>query len=39
MNHQFYYGVETLEAGVADQGPNLLVGSYKHQKVQEKARK
>jgi hypothetical protein len=39
MNHQFYYGLETLEAGVADQGPNLLVGSYKHQKVQEKARK
>src|ERR1035438_1524819 len=22
MNHQFYYGAETLEAAVADQGPN-----------------
>jgi hypothetical protein len=39
MNHQFYQGAETLEASVAEQGPNLLVGSFKHTKVQEKPRK
>lgn len=39
MNHQFYYGAETLEAGIAEQGPNLLIGSYKHQKAHEKPRK
>jgi hypothetical protein len=39
MNHQFYYGIETLETGIAEQGPNLLIGSFKHQKVQEKAKK
>jgi hypothetical protein len=38
-NHQFYQGVETLEAAAAEQGPNLLIGSFKHQKVQEKGRK
>ena len=39
MNHQFYQGAETLEASVAEQGPNLLIGSFKHTKVQEKTRK
>jgi hypothetical protein len=39
LNHQFFQGTETLEAGVADQGPNLLVGSFRHTKVQEKPRK
>jgi hypothetical protein len=39
MNHQFYYGVETLDTGVAEQGPNLLIGSYRHQKAHESARK
>jgi len=39
MNHQFYYGSETLEAGVAEQGPNLLIGSYRHAKAQEKTKK
>ncbi len=39
MNHQFYHGVETLEASVAEQGPNLLIGSFKHTKAQEKTRK
>jgi predicted ester cyclase len=39
MDQQFYYGIETLESGIADQGPNLLVGSFKHSKVVEKARK
>lgn len=39
MRHQFYYGAETLEAGIAEQGPNLLIGSYKHHKAQEMGRK
>lgn len=39
MNHQFYYGPETLESGIAELGPNLLIGSYKHSKALEKARK
>ncbi len=38
LDHQFYYGIDTLEAGVAEQGPNLLVGSFKHQRAQERAR-
>jgi hypothetical protein len=36
--HEFYWGAETLEAGVAAQGPNLLIGSFRHAKVQDKAR-
>jgi hypothetical protein len=39
MNHQFYQGADTLEATIPDQGPNLLVGAFKHTKMQEKARK
>ncbi|GLH74740.1 hypothetical protein GETHLI_32420 [Geothrix limicola] len=39
FNHEFIYGDEPLEAGIASQGPNLLIGSFKHQKVQEKPRK
>lgn len=39
MNHQFYLGQETLEAGAAEQGQNLLMGSYRHQKVQDLPRK
>ncbi|HEY3399425.1 MAG TPA: hypothetical protein VGK03_02245 [Geothrix sp.] len=39
LNHQFYYESETLDTGVAEQGPNLLIGCFKHNKVQEKARK
>lgn len=39
MNHQFYYGAETLESGISEQGPNLLVGSFKHSKVIDKPRK
>ena len=38
MQHQFYYGAEPLEEGVAQQGPNLLLGSYRHSKVPEKTR-
>ncbi len=39
MSHQFYQGADTLEATVAEQGPNLLIGPFKHAKVQEKPRK
>ena len=39
LNHQFYQGTETMESAAADQGPNLLIGSFKHQKVTEKPRK
>jgi len=39
QNHEFLYGPEPLEAGIAASGPNLLIGSYKHSKVQEKPRK
>jgi hypothetical protein len=39
MNHQFYQGAEPLEASVVEQGPNLLIGSFKHTKVQERAKK
>ena len=39
IDQQFYYGIETLESGIAEQGPNLLVGCFKHSKVVEKARK
>ena len=38
-NRQVYFGAETLEAGISDQGQNLLMGSYEHNKAQEKARK
>ena len=36
LNHQFYYGADTLETGVAEQGANLLLGSYRHNKVSDK---
>ena len=36
---QFFLGAETLEAGIPTQGPNLLLGSFKHSKVVEKGRK
>ena len=39
MNHQFFQGADTLEAAAAEQGPNLLIGAFKHQKAQDKARK
>jgi hypothetical protein len=38
MQHQFYYGAEPLEDGITERGPNLLIGSYRHSKAQEKAR-
>ena len=39
LNNQFYYGNEPLEAGVEAQGPNFMIGSYKHGKNPDKARK
>jgi hypothetical protein len=39
LNQQFYYGIETLESGVAELGQNLLIGSFRHQKAIEKGRK
>jgi hypothetical protein len=36
LNHQFYHGNDTLETGVAEQGSNLLLGSYRHSKVSDK---
>lgn len=39
LQGQFYLGSETLDAGMAEQGPNLLLGSFKHSKVPEKPRK
>jgi len=36
QQHQFFIGAETLETGVAELGPNLLVGSFRHSKVMEK---
>ena len=35
VNHKFYYGPESLDSSVAEQGPNLLIGSFRHKKVQE----
>lgn len=31
LNHQFYCGAESLEAGIAEQGPNLLLGAFRRQ--------
>lgn len=36
---QFYLGGDTLDVGISESGPNLLVGSFKHSKVLEKPRK
>ena len=36
---QFYLGAEPLEEGVAVQGPNLLLGSYRHQRAEDRVRK
>jgi hypothetical protein len=38
MHHQYYYGADTLDVGMAQQGPNLLIGTYRHNRTQEKAR-
>lgn len=35
VNHKFYYGSESLESAAAEQGPNLLIGSFAHKKVKE----
>ncbi len=33
INHKLYYGPESLETAVAEQGPNLLIGSFRHKKA------
>ena len=38
INNEFYYGAERLEAGIAVQGPNLLIGAYRNGVVKEKPR-
>jgi len=38
-HRKFFNGLETLEATGVDQGANLLIGSYKHTKFQEKPKK
>jgi hypothetical protein len=39
LHHEFILGAEPLEAGIADQGPNLLLGSFKHNHLQERPKK
>jgi hypothetical protein len=39
QRHRLYYGMEALESTDSNQGSNLLIGSFKHTKVQEKPRK
>lgn len=34
LNKQFLLGAEALDAGLAEQGPNLMLGSFRHAKVQ-----
>ena len=36
LQNQFYLGSETLDVGIAEQGPNLLLGAFKHSRVHEK---
>ena len=39
MNQELYYGADKLDVGMAEQGPNLLVGAYRHQRVPDTLRK
>lgn len=39
INHKVYYGSEALEAVAAEQGPNLLVGSFRDKQAAEASRK
>lgn len=36
QHRKFYTGNDTLESSALDQGANLLIGAFKHTKVQEK---
>jgi len=38
LHHKFYHGTGSLETGATDQGSNLLVGPYRHNKTHEKLR-
>ena len=35
-NKEFYYGTEKLETGIAENGPNLLIGPYRNNLSKEK---
>ena len=39
LNHQFYYGPQTLDTGLTELGNNLLIGPFKHSKVQDAGRR
>jgi hypothetical protein len=39
LNHELILGPESLEAGIAEQGPNLLLGSFTHNHFQERPKK
>jgi hypothetical protein len=36
MHHKFYQGTGSLETSATDQGSNILIGPYKHNKTHEK---
>jgi len=38
LHHKFYHGTGSLETSATDQGSNLLIGIYKHNKTHEKTR-
>lgn len=35
INHKLYFGPESFETAAAENGPNFLVGSFKHKRVSE----
>jgi hypothetical protein len=39
LRHEFILGAEPMEAGIAEQGPNLLLGAFKHAHFQERPKK
>jgi hypothetical protein len=39
LGPQLFYGPDPLDANLAEQGPNLMIGSFKHGRVQDKPRK
>ena len=38
LHHKFYQGTGSLETSATDQGSNILIGPYKHNKTHEKTR-
>lgn len=39
LNKQFFLGPDTLDTGLAEQGSNLMMGTFRHAKVQAQGRK